>query len=305
MIASLRLLTSRLVSALLSLLPFRVQKRLRKSRKRIVRRMRLVRSLGVWAIPAERQLRRAEHALEGYVSVSIGFGRRIVLRAATTDTNVFRQHFVERELYAIPRLGGASVIVDLGAHIGLATEVLRRNYPDARIVSVEMDPENFALCARNHRETVAQESIHAAIWSCGGVVYIDDVGEGNWAFRVRGVSDADPGDPSTGSAVPAMSFVDLIREQRLERISILKVDIEGSEAELFESAWRDILQMTDLVVMEIHDWIPGVRERVEVVLQQARREFDLDISQAGEFTCIRPTRHEAEPSMPREEVASA
>ena len=304
MISNLQQFLSRLVSAFLSLLPFRIQKRLRKWRKFIERGARLVLSLGVWAIPAEQQVRRAEGAESGELSVSIGFRRRIVLRAGTTDTNVFRQHFVARELYAIPRVGAVSVIVDLGAHIGLATEVFRRNYPDARIVSVEMDPENFALCEANHRGTAAQESIHAAIWSSSGAVHTDDVGEGNWAFRVRGVSLADHGASNAGPSVPAISFSDLVRGQRLERISILKIDIEGSEAELFESAWSDILRITDLVVVEIHDWIPGVRDRVEAVLEQARREFDLEISHAGEFTCIRPARHETEPSMAREEVAS-
>ena len=289
--------------------PFRLQQRLRKLRKRMRKRMqprvRLFQSLGLWAIPAERRLRAAERGASGEVAVWIGPGRRFVLRAGTTDTNVFRQHFVARELYGIPQIGAVRVIVDLGAHIGLATEVFRRNYPDARIVSVEMDPQNFALCVRNHHDTVSQDSIQAAVWSSTGMVQIDDVGEGNWAYRVRGVGSADVGPSNRGRAVPAVAFSDLVFEQGLERISILKVDIEGSEAELFESAWKQIFSVTDLVVMEIHDWIPGVRERVDAALERARQEFELEISQTGQFTCIKTSVRRASAPVGLQAVGSA
>jgi FkbM family methyltransferase len=280
---------SRSTSILLGFFPLRVRKRLRKLRKRLERNFRLVRSLGPFAVAASRDLRSAERDGVGEVTIRIGARRRILIRAGTTDTNVFRQHFVSRELYQIPQIASADVIVDLGAHVGLATEVFRRQYPKARIISVEMDPANFDLCARNHTSTPLQESVHAAIWSSSGIVAIEDVGEGNWAFRARSI-DGSASLLASGPEVRAISFMDLVRDHVLSRISILKVDIEGSEAELLESAWREILDVTDMVVMEVHDWIPGIRDRVDAVLREAREEFDLAITQAGEFTCIRPTR---------------
>jgi FkbM family methyltransferase len=283
---------SRVTSKLLSFLPFRLRKRLRKLRKRLERHLRLVRSLGPWAVSAARRLAEAERQAVGEVPIRIGTGRAITLRAGTTDTNVFRQHFISRELYGIPKLASPDVIVDLGAHIGIATEVFRRQYPAARIVSVEMDSANHDLCARNHASTPAQVSVHAAVWSSSGIVATEDVGEGNWAFRARGVDRSSSEDSTrpSGPQVPAISFGDLVRDQGLDHISILKIDIEGSEAELLESAWREIFGMTELVVMEVHDWIPEIRDRVEAVLGEARQEFDLAIAQSGEFMCIRPTK---------------
>jgi len=275
---------------------------LRRLRKKTERTFRLIRSLGFWGMPAARQLTLAERGVEGEFPIRIGRGRKVHVRAGTTDMAVFRQHFVERELYDIPKVGSANVIVDLGAHIGMATEVFRRQYPTAHIISVEMDPANFDLCARNHRDAPSQQTLHAAIWSSTGVVTVEDVGEGNWAFRARGVEPS--ASATAGPTVPAISFADLVREQRLSRLSVLKVDIEGFEAELLESAWREIFLMTELVVMEVHDWIPGVRDRVEAVLDKAREEFDLAITQAGEFLCIRPTARARAVSASVQAVAS-
>jgi len=284
---------SKSVNILMGFLPVRMRKRLRRGRKSLARGIRLYRSLGNWAALASRQLALAERRDAGEVPIRIGPARRILVRAGTTDTDVFRQHFVARELYDIPPVDSVNVIVDLGAHVGIATEVFRRQYPNARIISVEMDPENFKLCARNHADTPSQDSINAAIWSSSGTVAIEDVGEGNWAFRAKSVDESASTSASAvgpGSQVRAISFRDMVREHALPHIAILKVDIEGSEAELLESAWREILGMTDLVVMEVHDWIPGVRDRIEAVLREARQEFDLEITQSGEFMCIRPMR---------------
>jgi FkbM family methyltransferase len=296
---------SRVTSKLLSFLPFRLRKRLRKLRKRLERDLRLVRSLGPWAVSAARRLAEAERSAVGEVPIRIGTGRAITLRAGTTDTNVFRQHFISRELYDIPKLDSPDVIVDLGAHIGIATEVFRRQYPTARIISVEMDSANYDLCARNHASTPAQVSVHAAVWSSTGVVTTEDVGEGNWAFRARGVdrSGSVEAPRTSGPQVPAISFGDFVREYGLDHISILKIDIEGSEAELLESAWREIFGITELVVMEVHDWISGIRDRVEAVLGETRQEFDLAITQAGEFMCIRPTKRALTSSAERMVVA--
>src|ERR1700730_16557007 len=68
----------------------------------------------------------------------------IELRARTTDVTVFEQVFVvrqyETEMPKRPRL-----IIDGGAHIGCATSFFANKYPDAVIISVEPDAENFDL----------------------------------------------------------------------------------------------------------------------------------------------------------------
>lgn len=231
------------------------------------------------------RVRSAERAVDGEIAVPIGWGRRLTLRAGTTDTRVFRQHFQDRELAGIPDLESVEVVVDLGAHVGIATEILRRRYPAARIISVEMDPSNADLCRRNHQSDSLQETINVAVWSENGVVDVEDIGAGNWSFRVRGVAAGPAGQPRTH--VRSATFEALMREAEVERISILKMDIEGAEAEVLERSGKAIFAMSDLLVMEIHDKVSGVRERVERVLERASKEIDLEVTRSGEFTCIR------------------
>jgi len=274
-------------------------KALRPSSQRLRSRVRtlaaLLRSLGPVGVVTAWQLWRSHARDAGEVHLRTGRARSIAVRPGTTDRNVFAQHFIARELYQVPRLTEVDVIVDLGARVGIATEVLRMQYPTARIVSVEMNLDNFDMCFRNHKNTPNQETVHAAIWSESGTVTVEDAGEGNWAFRAVSTRTEDSDVPidlkvgvtAQGSA-PALSFVDFVRAHELSHISILKIDIEGSEAPLLETAWREIFGMTRLIVMEVHRSIPGCRERVEAVLAAARAEFELEITDAGEFTCIRP-----------------
>jgi FkbM family methyltransferase len=253
------------------------------------RRLMLLRSLGPVGLVALRQLR-TKRPPGTHFKVNIGRGRSLLLRAGTKDKAVFKQHFMDRELFLVPRHPDPRVILDLGAHVGIATEVFRRQYPDARIVSVEMDEGSFRLCEENHRSDEKQTTVRAAVWSSSGLVHIVDPGKGNWGYRAGALPpDATSGAVSLGSVV-AVTFGDLLREFGIERVSVLKVDIEGAEAELFENAWRDIFSCTDLVLVEIHAGVPGCEERVTQALDEARDEFDLEVSMVGEFTVIRPLR---------------
>ena len=241
----------------------------------------------MWALLAGIRVRNAERAVEGEVDVPIGRGRWLTLRAGTTDTRVFRQHFQDRELAGIPHVESVSVIVDLGAHVGIATEVLRRRYPAARIISVEMDPSNADLCRQNHESDPLQETVNAAVWSEEGAIDVEDIGTGNWSHRARGVTVEQLGRPR--ARVRSVTFETLMREAGVDHISILKMDIEGAEAEVLERSGQAMFTMTDVIVIEIHDKVPGVRERVERVLERASEAFDLGVTRSGEFTCIRPT----------------
>jgi FkbM family methyltransferase len=148
-----------------------------------------------------------------------------------------------------------------------------------------MDLDNATFFARNHAQDANVELTHAAIWRESGTVYVNDVGGGNNSYRV--VARKQPENQVRGE-VAAISFAEFVHSRQLSRISILKVDIEGSEADLLESAWRQMFHLTELIVMEIHDWIPGVTDRVAAVLEQARKEFDFSMESLGEFVLIRP-----------------
>lgn len=73
------------------------------------------------------------------------------------------------------------------------------------------------------------------------------VGLGKWGFIVEEV------DYKNEHTVSAISIIDIMKKFNLDHIAILKVDIEGSEKELFESNIEEWLPKTKVIIIELHD----------------------------------------------------
>jgi hypothetical protein len=71
------------------------------------------------------------------------------------------------------------------------------------------------------------------------------------------VGEAAPGGSagagSGSSPVAGISMPELISLSGCERVSILKLDIEGAEKGLFETGAEEWLGLIDLIIIELHD----------------------------------------------------
>jgi FkbM family methyltransferase len=184
--------------------------------------------------------------------------RQIFLRSDSADVHTFREIFL-REEYKLSLPGNlpVSTIIDAGANIGFTTVYLSGRFPDAQILSLEPDSENFVLLQQNTMNSKFITPIQKALWNKSGFIKITDQGYGIRGFVVQ---DADAHTP--GVVLPAISLTDLIREYNLNTIDILKMDIEGSEKEIFEgdTSW---LAVTRCLVIELHDRMkPGCSKAV-------------------------------------------
>jgi FkbM family methyltransferase len=147
------------------------------------------------------------------------------LRPGTSDLLVYRD-VVVRDNYGDVRLPRNAVVLDCGANIGLVTATLLSRHPDARALAIEPDPENFALCCRNlamfgDRVT----TLRAAIWNESGWMRLAGGGAGTWASRVE---------PGSGD-VEALTIQSAVARLGVETIDLLKLDIEGAEANILAS----------------------------------------------------------------------
>jgi len=142
-------------------------------------------------------------------------------------------------------------ILDLGANIGLTSLYYSRLYPEAKIIGVELDLENFRKAALNLADRSNVKLIHAAISSFNGTGYRLNPGLGNNAYRLSLESDEE------NHEVKTISVPSIMEEFSVAEILLAKIDIEGSEAQLFESN-TEWVSKTKLIVMETHDWLmPG------------------------------------------------
>ncbi len=203
---------------------------------------------------SDRSVVRAEVPESGYVAE---------LRSAGSDLAVYSQVFIQKE-YATRLLPeDASVVVDLGANVGMASLFFATRYPAATIIALEPDPENFDLLKRNLAQVGPRSvALQAAIWDEDrelGIKRADDTGLplGDWGVQV--------GNSGSGGYATVMgwSMGRLIAHFGIQRIDILKIDIEGAEKELFEGADLAWLDLVDMVLVETHErFRPGSRAAV-------------------------------------------
>jgi FkbM family methyltransferase len=214
----------------------------------------------------------------GLVAVRLpGSKDSIQLRRHTSDIAAFEQVFIDGE-YALP-LGDGSprVIVDAGANVGCASVYFARRFPRASIFAFEPESSNFTVLERNGKRYSNIRAIRGAIWNCDTELEIQNPSDDKWAFRVQ-----EPSAKGT-STVPAFSMPAVMKMTGIDRIDILKVDIEGAEKELFDESSKEWIDRVGVIIIELHDWIrPGCSD----ALSNATRELRWERSRSGENTVL-------------------
>lgn len=196
-----------------------------------------------------------------------GSPRSVLVRLGTSDINVFVHVFRWGE-YGYEFAESPRVIVDAGAYTGLSTAYFAMRYPAAKIIAIEPDEANFELLVRNTSGFANVQAVRAALWVENGSVALADPGYGPWALRLAGTAGA-------GTQVPAITMDDVLREYQLDTIDLLKVDIEGSEKELFAAAGSWIGQV-DAICLELHDrFKPGCSRAFYQAVGDFSTEFRL------------------------------
>jgi FkbM family methyltransferase len=170
-------------------------------------------------------------------------GGKVWLRSHTSDMGVLSETLVGGAYRALDDYGGeVHTIVDLGANNGLVARWLLQRYPAARIVCVEPEPGNVEMLWHNlasyhDRASVVEKCIGAAEST---TALETDAGE--WGYRMAGR----PGD------IEVTTMNRLVDDYDLDRIDLLKCDIEGAERDMFAHA-DDWLDRVRFAVVECHD----------------------------------------------------
>jgi FkbM family methyltransferase len=207
-------------------------------------------------------------------------------RPNTSDIDVFKQIFGGREYRCLDDVHEAKLIIDCGANVGYSTVYFLTRYPNATVIAVEPDPENFALLQANIAPYGQRcRAICSGVWSSNAGLVISEAPFGDGREWARTVREVRPGE------APMMKAVDiggLLEESGEPRISILKIDIEGSEAEVFASNHRQWLDRVDNLVIELHG------ARCKEIFMGAMKGSTFTMAECDELTvCTRPTTRQS------------
>lgn len=195
----------------------------------------------------------------------------------SSDDFVFDQLFVQHEYGPVcSRMDDAKFILDLGANVGYASAIFASRYPTARILAVEPDPGNYKLCVTNlERYGPRVRTLLGAVWAnCSKLALARGTfcDGREWATQVV---EAGAGDKADVEAWDVPALLDLAQQ---ERADLLKIDIEGSEAEVFAANTALWLPRIKNICIELHG------ERCREIFFNALAGFEYELEEYREFT---------------------
>jgi FkbM family methyltransferase len=181
------------------------------------------------------------------------------VRPGAPDANLVL-HAIAREAYSY-KLPDRSVhlIVDAGANIGDTTVWYSVQFPEAVVVAIEPNPDNFEILSRNCAPYGNRIHLfNGALWPVPNrSLAITGATE---SAQVRELTQAND---STCTSIDPLT---ILRNSGAEAIDVFKIDIEGAELELFSGDCDTWLSKTRCIAIEIHS-----AEAREVVLSATRR----------------------------------
>ncbi len=269
----------------------------------------------------------------GAQSLVLPNGMSIVCQTRTEARFLYEDIF-EKEIYCRRgvSLAGVDCVFDVGANIGLFTLFVSRRRPSARIFSFEPAPPIFRIlsantgdlanvkrfnCGISNRRGTAELTFYAN--SSGMSSFYGDLEEEREALKAimanqlrKGMEGMDEvmrhADDLLDERFRSETIVcelrtlsDVIREEGVERIDLLKIDVQKSEADVLagieDGDWGKIRQ----IVIEVHD-IEGRLEQLTRLL--ADRGFQVDSEQDDHYEtsaltnvfAVRPGMAQAEPT---------
>lgn len=200
------------------------------------------------------------------------------LRINSSDLATWLQIVTEEEYFVVRKIINeyshlkVKTIVDAGANVGLTSLYFNQIFPDARIIAIEPDEGNYNMLVRNTSEIENIRCIRAAFWPTNDNLTFDNIPfrDGReWAIRVKKVEN---------SELTIKTYLSTITPSQVnnqldnEGFDILKMDIEGAEAEFFINPHycNELLALTRVLVIEIH---PEFIEPLHVFIQLYKNEY--------------------------------
>jgi FkbM family methyltransferase len=164
-------------------------------------------------------------------------------------------------------------LVDLGANVGKFAAEFLASYPSARVVLVEGDPYLNDVLKGTFRDTPNVQLYQGLVGpesKSNASFFLSEIPEGNSV--VRRFCELWGTQPAREIQVEMISLQNLLELAGIERVDLLKVDIEGSEWDLLEGFSVELAAAVDQLSVEFHDFLdPTQRARTERCIARLER----------------------------------
>ncbi len=208
----------------------------------------------------------------------------VLIRGNSSDVDVFGQIFIQQEYGCLLGAKNVDLVIDAGANVGYSSVYFLTHFPNCQVIAIEPDPANFVALSQNLAPYQSRVKLYnCGIWSKPAQLAIETslYRDGReWTRQVRECADGEKGD------INAITIGELLRQSGHERLSLLKMDIEGAEVVVFSHPeHQEWLPRTDAIAIELHD--DTSFGKAAELFHTVVRDQDFQISLSGELTICR------------------
>lgn len=185
-------------------------------------------------------------------------------------------------------LPAGATVMDIGGNVGaVACYLAKRIGAQGRVISFEPDPANISIFRRNlELNGVANVTlVEQGAWSEEGALEFRAGGNYTSSFVPTDHIERAPTQYRT-VRVPVTTMDAVAAQIGLERLDLVKMDIEGSEVQALHGARRMLLRLRPDVIVETH----------VVQGRSTEGEVRTALSEAG-YADVRSHRHDADTSV--------
>jgi FkbM family methyltransferase len=213
------------------------------------------------------------------VRVTKGGRRFTLLLGGPADLATVGEVLVD-ELYETPGVDDARVIVDLGSHIGASIAFFRQRHPAAEIHGFEPDPDSFARLQANVAALEGVTIDPRAVAAGAGEAVLNASPNSVASSLLARNGGGRP------VAVRTVGLDGILEELGLERIDLLKLDVEGAEWDVLANARR--LDAVQAIAGELHPkLVPVPPERFFALLEGFDVSVDVFSQASWQFAAVR------------------
>ncbi|MDR0463328.1 MAG: FkbM family methyltransferase [Pseudomonadales bacterium] len=186
--------------------------------------------------------------------MQLNIGKQIINYEQKEEVFDLKREIFTHHLYYFETERENPIIIDAGAHIGLATLYFKNLYPSAKIIAFEPNPKLFELLKSNieannldqveiHQIALSKHQGKAKFFYDGTDWQWHSVGSflpGTWDKTQKNQSEISVDTDRLGNFTSTLPYIDL-----------LKLDIEGAEMSILLGLGQELSKI-DNIIMEFH-----------------------------------------------------
>ncbi len=206
-----------------------------------------------------------------------GFPHPLHIRAIRADMQSFVNTFIDPYLEQKAYLSDTRYVIDAGANIGYTAILFANWWPDCKIISIEPDKENYDFTLKNVNPYKNITVLHGALWNKEINLKIEAGQEDG--FVVHEISGSSAATKSENLTI-GFSLGHLLGKFGFPHIDFLKMNIEGSEKDVFTRNYQSWLPQTKAMLIELHD---GKRAGCAKTVFKAIDTYDFAVAETAPY----------------------